>query len=74
MNPLILDDLCERLPRTEVARWAGPRADQAAAAEDPYTAYWADLLQAEVDARQQRYVSSRVQRAPPSIPEALGHV
>ena len=63
MNPLILDDLCERLQLTEVARWAGPRADQAAAAQDPYTAYLADLLQAEVDGRQQRYVSSRVQRA-----------
>lgn len=63
MNPLVLDDLCERLRLTEVARLAGPRADQAAAAQHPYTAYLEDLLQAEVDARQQRYVSSRVQMA-----------
>lgn len=42
MNPLILDDLCARLQLTEVARLAGPRADPAAAAEDPYTAYLAD--------------------------------
>lgn len=63
MSTIILDDLCERLQLTEVLRLAGPRADSAATAQQPYTAYLADLLQAEVDARQQRYVSSRVQMA-----------
>lgn len=63
MNPLVLEDLCDRLQLAEVARLAGPRADNAATAQQPYTAYLADLLQAEVDARQQRYVTSRVQMA-----------
>lgn len=63
MSTIILEDLCERLQLTEVLRLAGPRADSAAATQQPYTAYLADLLQAEVDARQQRYVSSRVQMA-----------
>ena len=63
MSAIILEDLCDRLQLTEVLRLAGPRADSAATTQQPYTAYLADLLQAEVDARQQRYVSSRVQMA-----------
>jgi len=63
MNPLVLEDLCARLQLGEVARLAGPRAERAANAQEAYTTYLADLLQAEVDARQQRYVSSRVQMA-----------
>ena len=63
MSTMILADLCDRLGLTEVARLAGPRADSAATAQQPYTENLADLLQAEADARQQRYVSSRVQMA-----------
>lgn len=63
MSHVALDDLCERLKLTEVARLAGPRADQAAADQQPYTTYLEALLQAEVDMRQQRYVTSRVQMA-----------
>lgn len=63
MSQLLLADVCERLGLTEVARLAEARAEQAAQAQQPYTASWQDLLQAEAEARQQRYVTSRIQMA-----------
>ena len=55
--------LCERLKLPEVGRLAASRAEQAAAAQRTYTAYLADLLDAEVAARQARYVRSHTQMA-----------
>ena len=63
MSAPILQDLCQRLQLGEVGRLAESRADQAAAAQQAYTVYLADLLQAEADARQQRYITSRTQMA-----------
>lgn len=63
MSQIILEDLCDRLRLGEVARLAAGRAEQAAATQQTYTAYLTDLLQAEADARQQRYVASRTQMA-----------
>ncbi len=62
MTP-VLDDLCARLQLGEVGRLAAARAEAAAAAGTPYTAYLTDLLQAEADLRQQRYITSRTQLA-----------
>ncbi len=58
-----LVDLCARRDLGEVGRLAASRADQAAATQQPYTAYLTDLLQAEADARQQHYITSRTQMA-----------
>lgn len=63
MSQPVLGDLCDRLGLAEVARLAAARAEQAAHLQQPYTAYLTDLLQAEADVRQQRYVSSRIQMA-----------
>jgi DNA replication protein DnaC len=63
MSAPVLQDLCERLQLGEVGRLAESRAEQAAAAQQAYTAYLTDLLQAEADARQQRYITSRTQMA-----------
>ena len=63
MSVPVWQDLCPRLPLSEVGRRADSRAEQAAAAQQAYTAYLTDLLQAEADARQQRYITSRTQMA-----------
>ncbi len=63
MSAPVLADLCQRLQFGEVGRLAESRAEQAAAARQAYTAYLADLLQAEADARQHRYITSRTQMA-----------
>ncbi|MDA8206681.1 MAG: ATP-binding protein, partial [Thermaerobacter sp.] len=61
LNPWIT--WCDRLKLPEVARLAASRAEQAAAAQWSYTAYLADLLEAEVATRQVRYVRSHTQMA-----------
>lgn len=63
MTTPVLADLGARLGLPEVARLAEARAETAAANQQPYPAYLADLLQAEADSRHQRYVTSRVQMA-----------
>lgn len=63
MSAPVLQDLCQRLQLGEVGRLAESRAEQAATAQQAYTAYLTDLLQAEADARQQRYITSRTQMA-----------
>jgi DNA replication protein DnaC len=63
MSAPVLQDLCARLPLAEVGRLPEARADQAVAAHPAYTTYLTDLLQAEADARQQRYITSRTQMA-----------
>lgn len=55
--------LCERLNLPEVARLAAARAQQAAAEQWTYSPYLTDLFQAEVTARQARYVVSHTQMA-----------
>ena len=59
----LMAGLCERLKLPEVGRLAASRAEQAAAGQWTYTAYLADLLAAEVAARQTRYVRSHTQMA-----------
>ena len=61
MDPIAV--WCERLKLPEIARLAATRAEQAAAAQWTYTAYLADLLEAEVATRQIRYVRSHMQMA-----------
>ena len=61
LNPWVT--WCDRLKLPEVARLAASRAEQAAAGQWTYTAYLADLLEAEVAARQVRYVRSHTQMA-----------
>jgi DNA replication protein DnaC len=63
MSAPVLADLCQRLQLGEVGRLAESRAEQAAAVQQAYTAYLTDLLQAEADVRQQRYITSRTQMA-----------
>ncbi len=63
MSHPVLDDLCDRLGLAEVARLAEARAEHAASQQQPYTTYFTELLQTEADARQQRYVTSRIQMA-----------
>ncbi len=63
MSVPVLQDLCQLLQLSEVGRLADSRAKHAAAAPQADTAYLTDLLQAEADARQQRYITSRTQMA-----------
>ena len=53
--------LCERLKLPEVGRLAAARAQQAAAEQWTYSQYLIDVFQAEVAARQDRYVVSHTQ-------------
>ena len=56
-----LQALCERLKLPEVSRLAAARAQQAAAEQWTYSQYLIDVFQAEVAARQDRYVVSHTQ-------------
>ncbi|MHB1956469.1 MAG: IS21-like element helper ATPase IstB [Sulfobacillus sp.] len=61
-DPLdLLTALCERLKLPEVGRLAAARAQQAATEQWTYTDYLIDVFQAEVAARQARYVVSHTQ-------------
>ncbi len=59
----VLTVLCDRLKLPEVSRLAAARAQQAATAQWTYSQYLVDILQAEVTARQARYVVSHTQMA-----------
>ncbi len=63
MSALVREDLGARLDLREGGRLAASRADQAAATQQPYPADLTALLQAEADARQQRYIPSRTPMA-----------
>ena len=73
MTP-VLDAWCARLQLGEGGRLAAARAEAAAAAGTPYTAYLTDLLQAEADLRQQRDHRVTDPAGPSPVPQDAGPV